>query len=70
MYESSAVRVQNKILSCFSLSNFAEYPMASLHEGLFLNQTHAESYVSMFTPQLDMLELSNVRRTSGKHFFK
>lgn len=49
----------------FSLSNFAEFPMASLHEGVFLHQSHAESYLSMFSPQIDMVDNANVRRASG-----
>uniref|UniRef100_A0A2C9KZE9 Uncharacterized protein n=1 Tax=Biomphalaria glabrata TaxID=6526 RepID=A0A2C9KZE9_BIOGL len=48
------------------LSNFAEFPMASLHEGVFLNQTHAESYMSIFSSQLNMIDYSNVRRASAK----
>ncbi|GFO22599.1 hypothetical protein PoB_004910400 [Plakobranchus ocellatus] len=48
------------------LSSFAEFPMASLHEGLFLNQTHAESYISMFTPQTDMLDDANVKHMSAR----
>ncbi|XP_059149138.1 uncharacterized protein LOC131936245 isoform X2 [Physella acuta] len=64
-YTLSFVAVNNELKE-EGLSNFAEFPMASLHEGLFLNQTHAESYISMFTSQLDMLELSNIRRTSAR----
>ena len=40
----------------FSLSSFCEYPMASLHEGVFLERAHAEAYVSIFQPQLDDFE--------------
>ncbi|CAG5123721.1 unnamed protein product, partial [Candidula unifasciata] len=49
-----------------SLSNFAEFPMASLHEGVFLHQLHAERYLAMFNPQLDMVDNANVHRASAK----
>ncbi|KAH9515088.1 hypothetical protein Btru_019168 [Bulinus truncatus] len=52
--------------SCARLSNFAEFPMASLHEGVFLNQTHAESYISLFSSQLNMIDYANVRQASAQ----
>ncbi|CAL1528765.1 unnamed protein product [Lymnaea stagnalis] len=48
------------------ISNFAEFPMASLHEGVFLNQTHAECYIAMFGSQMNMLDHANIRRTSAR----
>ncbi|KAJ8312010.1 hypothetical protein KUTeg_009383 [Tegillarca granosa] len=38
------------------LSSFCEFPMASLHEGVFLNRSHAESYISLFMPQFNPYE--------------
>ncbi|XP_063416904.1 uncharacterized protein LOC134699224 [Mytilus trossulus] len=38
------------------LQSFAEYPMASLHEGVFLNATHAEAYLSIFSPTVDQYD--------------
>ncbi|XP_052234389.1 uncharacterized protein LOC127846943 isoform X4 [Dreissena polymorpha] len=34
------------------LSSFCEYPMASLHEGVFFDQAQAEAYMSVFHPQM------------------
>lgn len=38
------------------LQSFAEYPMASLHEGVFLNKTHGEAYLSIFSPTVDQYD--------------
>ncbi|XP_052800800.1 uncharacterized protein LOC128231721 isoform X2 [Mya arenaria] len=38
------------------LSSFCEYPMSSLHEGVFFDRAHAEAYISIFHPQFDDFE--------------
>ncbi|WAR03612.1 hypothetical protein MAR_010170 [Mya arenaria] len=40
----------------FWLSSFCEYPMSSLHEGVFFDRAHAEAYISIFHPQFDDFE--------------
>ena len=40
--------------------------MGSLHEGVFMNQTQAEAYVNVFSPQTDYADVQNIRRASGK----
>ncbi|XP_076434966.1 uncharacterized protein LOC143274879 isoform X2 [Babylonia areolata] len=44
------------------LLSFAEYPMGSLHEGVFLNRTQAEAYVNVFSPQTSYADTQNVVR--------
>lgn len=39
--------------------------MGSLHEGVFLNQTQAEAYISIFAPQTSAADTENIKRTSG-----
>ncbi|XP_064613326.1 uncharacterized protein LOC135477103 [Liolophura sinensis] len=34
------------------LSTFTQFPLATLHEGVFLKKSHAEAYMGMFLPQL------------------
>ncbi|XP_021373136.1 uncharacterized protein LOC110463111 isoform X2 [Mizuhopecten yessoensis] len=53
------------------LSSFCEYPMSSLHEGVFLNRSHAEAYLSIFSPQVDHFKQAETRApvphaTAGK----
>ncbi|XP_069135817.1 uncharacterized protein [Argopecten irradians] len=43
------------------LSSFCEYPMSSLHEGVFLNRSHAEAYLSIFSPQVDSFQKAETR---------
>ena len=39
--------------------------MGSLHEGVFLNQTQAEAYINIFSPQTNYADIENVRKQSG-----
>ncbi|XP_050409076.2 uncharacterized protein LOC126824019 [Patella vulgata] len=48
------------------LSSFSEFPMSSLHEGLFLNQAHAEHYFSVFTPQTEEADIQNIHIGSAR----
>ncbi|PVD32773.1 hypothetical protein C0Q70_08219 [Pomacea canaliculata] len=48
------------------LQSFAEFPMGSLHEGVFLNQTQAEAYISIFAPQTSAADTENIKRTSAR----
>ncbi|KAL3858247.1 hypothetical protein ACJMK2_012844, partial [Sinanodonta woodiana] len=43
------------------MSSFCEFPMASLHEGVFLNRSQAEVYISIFQPQLDVFSTSDAQ---------
>lgn len=38
------------------LSSFCEYPMASLHDGVFFERSHAEAYISIYQTQMDDFE--------------
>ena len=45
--------------------------MASLHEGVFLERSHAEAYVSIFQPQMDDFEQGvQTDREDGNHTVK
>ncbi|ESO97729.1 hypothetical protein LOTGIDRAFT_152822 [Lottia gigantea] len=48
------------------LSCFSEFPMSSLHEGVFLNQTQAEHYFCIFTPQTEEADLQNIHIGSAR----
>ncbi|XP_060578920.1 uncharacterized protein LOC132735904 isoform X2 [Ruditapes philippinarum] len=41
------------------LSSFCEYPMASLHDGVFFERSQAEAYISIFQTQLDDFETAD-----------
>ncbi|XP_041348903.1 uncharacterized protein LOC121368301 [Gigantopelta aegis] len=48
------------------LSSFTEFPMSTLHEGVFLNQAHAESYILMFMPQIAHVDTQNIQLASAR----
>ncbi|KAL5017361.1 hypothetical protein ScPMuIL_006950 [Solemya velum] len=49
------------------LNFFSKYPLASLHEGIFLNFSHAEIYTSAFIPPMEQLEdAPNTVRQTGR----
>ncbi|XP_053375797.1 uncharacterized protein LOC123534926 isoform X2 [Mercenaria mercenaria] len=41
------------------LASFCEYPMASLHEGVFFERSQAEAYISIFQTQMDDFETAD-----------
>lgn len=41
------------------LSSFCEYPMATLHEGVFFDRAHAEAYLSLFQTQIEDFETAD-----------
>ncbi|XP_048252459.1 uncharacterized protein LOC124151887 [Haliotis rufescens] len=53
--------IREEGLMCFS-----EFPMASLHEGVFLNQSQAEAYITIFSPQLDSVDIQNTKIQSAR----
>nr|XP_022340995.1 uncharacterized protein LOC111135328 isoform X2 [Crassostrea virginica] len=48
------------------LVSFCEFPMACLHEGVFLNRSHAEQYISIFSPQVDPFQRDGPRSALGQ----
>ncbi|XP_061197779.1 uncharacterized protein LOC133205901 isoform X2 [Saccostrea echinata] len=46
--------------------SFCEFPMACLHEGVFLNRSHAEQYISIFSPQVDPFQNDGPRSAMGQ----
>jgi hypothetical protein len=45
--------------------------MASLHEGVFLNKTHAEAYMSVFSPTVDQYDdQTPISPSKYTHLFK
>ena len=53
----------------FRLVSFCEFPMACLHEGVFLNRSHAEQYISIFSPQVDPFQRDGPRSACKQHIF-
>ncbi|KAK2148606.1 hypothetical protein LSH36_489g01012 [Paralvinella palmiformis] len=47
------------------LSYFSEFPLVTLHEGVFLRQSDAESYLATFTPKVDLTNV-DAESQSGK----
>ena len=48
----------------YRVLSFAEFPMGSLHEGIFFSQTQAEAYMNIFTPQTNHADVQNVKHVS------
>ena len=46
----------------FSLHFFTDYALLSLHDGIFMLQSHAEGYLSMFTSRLRIFDKKGQQR--------
>ena len=54
----------NWCLICFSLHFFTDYALLSLHDGIFMLQSHAEGYLSTFTSRLRIFDNQGPRQPS------